>query len=65
MLNLLLSFSMVFNVSCIDCSLSNCVSKLKSSMSVMVVKQLAFVLLLLSIVIPWYYDKNLQIYWNK
>ena len=37
--------STVFNVSCIDCTLSNCVSVLKTGMSVMVVYQPAFVLL--------------------
>ena len=34
-----------FNVSCIDCTLSNCVRVLKPGMSVMVVYQSAFVLL--------------------
>ena len=37
--------STVFNVSCIDCTLSNCVCVLKTGMSVMVIYQPAFVLL--------------------
>ena len=37
--------STVFNVSCIACTLSNCVNVLKSDKSVMVVYQSAFVLL--------------------
>ena len=52
---------MVFNVSCIDCTLSNCVSVLKSGMPVMVVCQSAFVLWPVSIVRPWYSEKDLQI----
>ena len=53
--------STVFNVSCIDCTLSNCVSVLKTGMSVMVVYQPAFVLLPVSITGPWYSENRLQI----
>ena len=48
-------------MSCIDCILSNCVSVLKTGMSVMVVYQPAFVLLPVSITGPWYSEKDLQI----
>ena len=51
----------MFNVSCIDCILSNRVSVLKTIMSVMVVYQLSFVLLTLSITGPWYSGKSLHI----
>ena len=44
--------STVFKVSCIDCTLSNCVSVLKPGMSVMVVYQPAFVLLPVNIIGP-------------
>ena len=50
--------SMVFEVSCIDCKLSNCVSVLKTGMSVMVIYQPAFVLLPVSITRPWYSEKK-------
>jgi hypothetical protein len=40
---------MLFNVSCIDCIMSNCVNVLKYNMSVMVVYQPPFVLLPVSI----------------
>lgn len=50
---------MVFKVSYIDCTLSNYVSVLKSSMSVMVVYQPAFVLLPVSMTGPWYSEKKL------
>ena len=53
--------STVFNVSCIDCTLSNCVSVLKTGMSVMVVYQPAFVLLPVNITGPWYFEKSLQV----
>ena len=49
---------MVFNVSCIDCTLSNCVSVLKSGMSVMVAYQPAFALLPVSMTGPWYSEKK-------
>lgn len=52
---------MVFKVSYIDCTLSNYVSVLKSSMSGMVVYQPAFVLLPVSMTGPWYSEKSLQI----
>ena len=52
---------MAFNVRCIDCTLSNCVSVLKPGMSVMVVYQPVFVLLSVSITGPWYSEKILQI----
>lgn len=51
---------MVFNVSYIDCTLSNYVSVLKSSMSGMVVYQPAFVLLPVIMTGPWYSEKSLQ-----
>jgi hypothetical protein len=44
---------MVFNVSCIGCALSNCVSVLKPGMSVMVVYQPGFVVLPVNITGPW------------
>ena len=50
--------STVFNVSCIDCTLSNCVSVLKPGMSVMVVYQPAFVLLPVNISGPCYSGKK-------
>ena len=50
--------STVFNVSCIDCILSICVSVLKSDMPVMVIYQLAFVLLPVSITGSWYSGKK-------
>ena len=53
--------STVFKVSCIDCTLSNCVSVLKPGMSVMVVYQSALVLLPVSITGPWYSEKSLQV----
>ena len=53
--------STVFNVSCIDCTLSNCVSVLKPGMSVMVVYQPAFVLLPVNITGPWYSERILQV----
>ena len=53
--------STVFNVSCIDCTLSNCVCVLKTGMSVMVVYQPAFVLLPVNITGPWYSEKSLQV----
>jgi len=52
---------MVFNVSCVHCTLSNCASRLESGVSVMVLCQLAFVLLPMSITGPWYSEKSLQI----
>ena len=52
---------MVFNVSCIGCALSNCVSVLKPGMSVMVVYQPVFVLLPVNITGPWYPEKSLQV----
>ena len=54
--------SMVDKVSCIDCTVSSCVSVLKSGMSVMVVYQSTFVLLLpVSITGPWYSERSLQV----
>ena len=50
-------FSTVFNVTCTDCILSNCVSVLKSDMPIIVGYQLAFVLLPVSIRGPWYSEK--------
>ena len=46
-------------LSCIDCTLSNCVSVLKPGMSVMVVCQSALVPL--SITGPWYSERSLQV----
>ena len=51
--------STVFNVSCIACTLSNCVNVLKSGMSVMVVYQPVFVFLPVIITGPFYSEKNL------
>ena len=48
-------------LSCIDCTLSNCVKALKPVMSVMVVYQPAFVLLPVSITGHWYSEKGLQV----
>ena len=44
--------STIFNVSCIDCTLSNYVNVLKSDMSTTVVNQLALLLLLLLLTSP-------------
>ena len=57
--------STVFNVSCIDCTLSNCVSVLKTGLSVMEVYQSAFVLLPMSITGPRYSKKKTCKYWKK
>ena len=43
-------------MSCIDCTLSNCVSVLKSGMSIMVVY-----LLPVNIAGPWYSEKSFQV----
>lgn len=53
--------STVFSVSHIDCILSNFANVLKSDMSVMMIYQPAFVLLLVSITGLCYSDKALQI----
>jgi hypothetical protein len=53
--------STIVNVNCIDCTLSNCVSVLKTGMPVMVVYQPAFVLLPVSITGHWYSEKGLQV----
>ena len=51
--------STVFNVSCIDCILSNSVNVLKPGMSVVVAYQPAFVLLPASIIGAWYSENRL------
>ena len=53
--------STVFNVNCIDCILSNCISVLKSGMSAMMVYQPAFVLLFASMAGSCYSEKCLEI----
>ena len=53
--------STVFNLSCIDCTLSNCVNVLKPGMSVIVFYQPVFVLLPVNITGPWYSEKSLQV----
>ena len=53
--------STVFNVSCIDCQFSSSVSVLKPGMSLLVVYQLAFVLLPVSITGLWYSENRLEI----
>jgi len=58
--------SKVLNVSCIHCTLSNCVSVWKSGRSFMVVYQPAFVLLPMSITGPWYSEKKKACkYWKR
>ena len=58
--------STVFNVSCIDCILSNCVNVLKFDMPIMVVYQPAFVLLPVCITGLWYSEKiKTSKYWKK
>lgn len=54
-------YSTIFNVNCIDCTLSNCVSVLKSGMLFMVVYWPACVSLPVSIRGPWYSEKCWQI----
>ena len=48
-------------LSCIDCTLSNCVNVLKPGMSVIVFYQPVFVLLPVDITRPWYSEKSLQV----
>jgi hypothetical protein len=53
--------STVFNLSCIDCTLSNCVNVLKPGMSVIVFYQPVFVLLPVNITGSWYSEISLQV----
>jgi hypothetical protein len=50
--------SMVFNVHCIDCTLSSCISVLKSGVSVRVVCQPDFVILSMHMTGPCYSGKK-------
>ena len=50
-----------FNVSCINCNLSNCMSNVPDRTIVMILHQPAFVMLSVNVTGPWYADKCLRV----
>lgn len=51
-----------FNVSCDNCSLTNCISWIPLGSQVMVLKQPSFVMLPVNITGPWYAERSLQVF---
>ena len=50
-----------FNVSCINCNLSNCMSNVPDHTIVMILHQPAFVMLPVNVTGPWYAERGLQV----
>lgn len=51
----------VFNVSCLNCIFTNCISQMDNYICVIVLKQLSFVILPVYMSDPWFDDKGLQV----